>query len=124
MPGRNIHAGSNIPKIAFDQRAIVIGASIAGLAAASVLSRYFEEVVVLDNDTPDDTPRARRGVPQGTHVHGLQGHALTLLTEFFPGLDSTLGAAGAPSLDFGANLRSFLKDGWVRSRRLTGLACH
>ena len=39
-------------------------------------------------------------------------------------LQTTVLVDMAPSLDFGANLRSFLKAGWVRSRRLTGLACH
>jgi hypothetical protein len=34
------------------QQAVVIGSGIAGLAAAEVLSRHFERVVVLERDEP------------------------------------------------------------------------
>ena len=95
---------------------MVLGASIAGLAAASVLSRHFDSVVVVDKDIPGETPEPRGGVPQGTHVHGLQPHAATLLDRFLPGVTDTLIAAGAVSIDFGAKMRSFLADGWVPGR--------
>ncbi|WP_329277252.1 hypothetical protein [Streptomyces sp. NBC_01451] len=44
-------------------RAIVIGASLAGLLAARALHETFEEVVVLDRDTLPERPEPRRGVP-------------------------------------------------------------
>ena len=95
---------------------MVLGASIAGLAAASVLSRHFDSVVVVDKDIPGETPEPRRGVPQGTQVHGLQPYAAILLDTFLPGVTDTLIAAGAVSIDFGTKMRSFLADGWVPGR--------
>lgn len=95
---------------------MVLGASIAGLSAAGALAARFDEVVVVDKDARPESPAPRRGVPQGTHVHGLQPHALTLLNGFFPGVSDTLANAGAVSIDFGENVRAYLADGWVESR--------
>ena len=40
------------------QRAIVVGAGLAGLSAARVLSPYFGEVMILDRDElPDELSR-------------------------------------------------------------------
>ena len=89
---------------------------MAGLAAASVLARHFDAVLVVDKDAPAESPQPRRGVPQGTHVHGLQPHALTLLERFLPGVSSSLIDAGAVSIDFGANIRAYMADGWVPNK--------
>lgn len=70
--------------------AIVLGASLAGLATAAALAERFDKVTVLERDTLPDTVQQRRGVPQGRHAHlllpgGLQ--ALTaLLRDFGPDL--------------------------------------
>ena len=57
-------------------RAIVIGASIAGLAAARVLSDHFREVILIERDELDTSKEPRRGVPQGRHTHGRVAHPL------------------------------------------------
>ena len=54
---------------------VVVGASMAGLLAARVLSETFAQVTVVDRDTLPDDPIARRGVPQGRHAHGLLARA-------------------------------------------------
>ena len=46
-------------------RAIVVGASMAGLCAARVLAARFGEVVLLDRDDLPQSPRPRTRVPQG-----------------------------------------------------------
>ena len=54
-----------------DKTALVIGASMAGLLAARILTGHFERVLVIDRDTLPDGPDVRGGVPQGKHVHAL-----------------------------------------------------
>ena len=47
------------------QRAVVVGASVAGLLASRALSEHFDEVVVLDSDEIEDGPVVHKSVPQG-----------------------------------------------------------
>jgi len=94
-------------------RAIVIGGGHSGLITARVLSDFFEEVLVLEKDQPQQRIAARKGVPQGTHVHGLQGHALHLLNHYYPGIEADLIEAGAASLDFSKKIRLYLANGWA-----------
>lgn len=61
-------------------RAVVIGASMAGLLAARVLSEFFERVTVLDRDNLAATVAPRRGVPQGKHTHGLLARGREILS--------------------------------------------
>ncbi|MEV6346868.1 NAD(P)/FAD-dependent oxidoreductase [Actinoplanes sp. NPDC051851] len=87
-----------------DEQAVVIGAGIAGLTAAQVLSRRFSHVTVLDRDDLPDAPVPRRGVPQGAHPHLLLVSGLNALTTLFPGLDADLTAAGGLWFDSGTGL--------------------
>jgi 2-polyprenyl-6-methoxyphenol hydroxylase-like FAD-dependent oxidoreductase len=79
--------------------AIVLGASMAGLCAARVLTDRFERVVVLERDALPDGPRPRRLVPQGRHPHLLLVAGARLLDSWFPGLIDELHRAGAVDLD-------------------------
>lgn len=108
----------------YGRRAIVIGGGHSGLTAARVLADYFEEVLILEKDAAPNGLSARKGVPQGTHVHGLQGHALKLLNHYYPNIENDLVTAGAVSLDFGAQVRLYLANGWMpqRSSGQTGLS--
>jgi 2-polyprenyl-6-methoxyphenol hydroxylase-like FAD-dependent oxidoreductase len=74
--------------------AVVIGASIAGLLAARVLSEHGE-VILLDHDELPHSPTPRRGVPQSKHVHGLLASGAEALEELFPGLTASLVAESA-----------------------------
>jgi 2-polyprenyl-6-methoxyphenol hydroxylase-like FAD-dependent oxidoreductase len=78
-------------------RAVVVGGSIAGLAAARSLSESHDEVVIVDRD--DLAGGTRRRVPQARHVHALlpSGHAV--LEAMFPGFGDELAAAGAPNVE-------------------------
>jgi 2-polyprenyl-6-methoxyphenol hydroxylase-like FAD-dependent oxidoreductase len=87
---RTSHAG---------ERAVVIGASIAGLCAARVLADRFTRVVVLDRDALADDPAPRPLVPQGRHPHLLLTAGARLLDGWFPGLSTELCAAGAVEVD-------------------------
>jgi 2-polyprenyl-6-methoxyphenol hydroxylase-like FAD-dependent oxidoreductase len=81
------------------QTAVVIGASMAGLCAARVLSERFDEVLVLDRDTLPDRSEWRRQVPQGRHPHLLLVAGARLLEGWFPGIIDELLAGGATDID-------------------------
>ena len=76
-------------------RAVVIGAGMAGLMAAAVLSEQFSEVVIVEKDELPSTPQVRKGVPQGAHVHTFLGFAVEAMEDFLPGIMSELYEAGA-----------------------------
>jgi 2-polyprenyl-6-methoxyphenol hydroxylase-like FAD-dependent oxidoreductase len=81
------------------ERAIVLGASMAGLFAAGVLAEFFRTVTVVDRDELPDDPANRRGVPQGRHVHALLQSGAQTMEQFFPGILQELVADGAPVWD-------------------------
>ena len=80
-------------------RAIVMGGSIAGLAAAHVLSDHFREVILLERDQFGTVGEHRRGVPQGRHTHSLLAGGLRVLEGFFPGLFEEARRAGGLGVD-------------------------
>ncbi len=86
-------------------RAVVIGASMAGLLAARVLSESFARVTVLDRDSLPATAAPRRGVPQDRHTHGLLARGREILEELFPGLTADLLARGVASGDMQSEFR-------------------
>jgi len=51
------------PKIVME-RAVVFGASMAGLMAARVLSDHADEVLIIERDPTGDSAEPRPGVPQ------------------------------------------------------------
>ena len=74
--------------------AIVVGASMAGLAAAAALSPRFGRVTVVERDELPALGDGRRGVPQGAHAHLLLPAGLRALEELLPGLSADVQAAG------------------------------
>jgi 2-polyprenyl-6-methoxyphenol hydroxylase-like FAD-dependent oxidoreductase len=83
------------------ERAVVLGASMAGLLAARVLAESYREVQVVDRDQLTGVSTARRGVPQGRHVHGLLARGQQILEELFPGFTEEMTSAGVPTGDLG-----------------------
>ena len=79
--------------------AVVLGASMAGLLAARSLSEFFDAVTVVERDPLPDTAAARRGVPQGRHLHGLLPRGAQVFEELFPGILDRLVLDGAHYLD-------------------------
>ncbi len=80
------------------RHAVVLGASLAGLLAARVLSETFDRVTILERDS-DPVAAFRRGAPQGRHLHGLLERGRQILEELYPGLSAELAAAGAPTTE-------------------------
>ena len=89
-------------------RAVVIGASIAGLLAAHALSDSYGQVTVIDRDELPEMPMHRRGVPHGRHLHALAARGQQALEELLPGLTAALVAEGAPAGDLLADARFYL----------------
>src|SRR6185437_15312287 len=80
-------------------RAVVLGAGIGGLLAARVLAESFATVTVLERDALPSTADDRKGVPQGTHLHGMLARGKQILEQLFPGLTEELVASGAGTAD-------------------------
>ncbi|MBM7774543.1 2-polyprenyl-6-methoxyphenol hydroxylase-like FAD-dependent oxidoreductase [Actinokineospora baliensis] len=84
-----------------DTRAVVLGAGMAGLLAARVLAEVHAQVLIVDRDRLTGVGTARRGVPQGRHVHGLLARGQQILDELFPGFTEAMVADGVPTADLG-----------------------
>jgi 2-polyprenyl-6-methoxyphenol hydroxylase-like FAD-dependent oxidoreductase len=96
-------------------RAVVLGASLAGLLAARVLTDAYGQVTLIDRDQLPETPMHRRGVPHARHIHALAARGQQALEELFPGLTAELVAHGVPAGDMLADARLYL--GGHRLRR-------
>ena len=81
------------------ERAIIMGASMAGLSAARILANYFDEVVLVERDQLGGVGEHRRGVPQARHSHGLLASGLNTLNGLFPGMIQEAIDAGALPID-------------------------
>ena len=102
------------------ERAVVLGASMAGLLAARVLADAYAQVTVIDRDELPETTTHRRGVPQGRHIHALAARGQQALEELFPGLTAELVADGVPAGDLLADARLYLSGHRLRQAH-TGL---
>ncbi|MET0341434.1 MAG: hypothetical protein ABW252_10570 [Polyangiales bacterium] len=95
------------------ERAIVIGASMVGLAVARALSEHFREVVIIDSDRlPRSAPDHRRGVPQSWHIHNLTLRGQHELEELFPGFIAEAVGLGAMQIDHTLDVAAFTEAGW------------
>jgi 2-polyprenyl-6-methoxyphenol hydroxylase-like FAD-dependent oxidoreductase len=86
-------------KAKIGNHAVVLGGSMAGLLAARSLAEFFDRVTVVERDPLPDTPAARRGVPQGRHLHGLLARGAQVIEELFPGILDELVLDGAHYFD-------------------------
>ena len=77
----------------------MIGASIAGMCAARVLSDFYDRVTVYERDELPAEPANRAAVPHGRHVHLLMARGAQELESHFPGLLDDMVAAGVPILE-------------------------
>lgn len=79
--------------------AVVLGASMAGLLTARTLADFYDTVTVVERDSLPDDRVARRGVPQGRHLHGLLAAGAQAIEGMFPGVLDELVDDGAHHLD-------------------------
>ncbi|MFJ9658465.1 NAD(P)/FAD-dependent oxidoreductase [Streptomyces griseoflavus] len=105
------------------RRAVVIGAGLAGMLAAAVLSAAgADEVVVLDRDELPEGPEHRKGLPQGRHAHLLMPGGMEAMEELLPGaqLRKRLLAAGAHEISLSSGMLALTSEGWLRRWRREG----
>jgi 2-polyprenyl-6-methoxyphenol hydroxylase-like FAD-dependent oxidoreductase len=87
------------------RHAIVVGAGIAGLAAATAVSSSFETVSVFERDALPSEPIARIGTPQARQIHVLLRGGLDALIGFLPELETELERVGAVRVRVGSQAR-------------------
>ncbi|MCT7357380.1 FAD-dependent monooxygenase, partial [Streptomyces sp. 15-116A] len=105
------------------RRAVVVGAGLAGLLAAAVLSTAgVDEVIVLDRDELPEGPEHRRGLPQGRHAHLLMAGGMDAMEELVPGvsLRKRLLAAGAHEISLSSGMLARTPEGWLRRWKRDG----
>lgn len=81
------------------EHAVVLGASMGGLLAARSLADFFDRVTVVERDPLPDAHDARRGVPQGRHLHALLCRGAQAIEELFPGVLDQMVHDGAQYFD-------------------------
>jgi 2-polyprenyl-6-methoxyphenol hydroxylase-like FAD-dependent oxidoreductase len=102
------------------RRAVVVGASMAGLVAARVLADHFDDVVIVERDRLPAGAEVRKGVPQGRHLHGLLRRGEAVLEQLFPGISEALLVGGAQRVDFSADIGWYHFGAW-KSRFASGV---
>ena len=95
-----------------NDRAIVIGGSIAGLLSARVLADRFASVTVVETDKLPKLPNNRIGVPQSVQPHILFTKGYRILKELFPKIEEQLKAEGAVPIDWTREFNHFSHRGW------------
>jgi 2-polyprenyl-6-methoxyphenol hydroxylase-like FAD-dependent oxidoreductase len=99
--------------------AVVIGASIAGLLTARVLSDAYERVTIIERDELPAVGMGRKAVPQGSHAHVMLASGQRAIEELLPGITDELFAAGAQSCKSMREIR-FVVAGHEMTRTATG----
>lgn len=90
------------------QHAIVLGGSMAGLLTARVLADAYERVTIVERDVLPEDYAARKGVPQGRHLHALLARGGQVLDRLFPGFTADAVEAGVPVTDLLGGIRWLL----------------
>jgi len=94
--------------------AVVIGGSIAGIAASKILTETFGKVVVLESDQGHRKMEGRPGAAQGWHLHHLLIAGQQQLETIFPGIVDDMVKAGAFKVDMGEQYRLMLAGSWKK----------
>lgn len=108
-----------------NHKALVIGASMAGLLAARALADHFDEVTLVERDHFPTPGENRKGVPQGRHTHVLLERGHQIMEAHLPDLTAELKALGAVHIDdVSANVRWFRSGAYHQPGRagFSGLA--
>ncbi|MGE6631043.1 FAD-dependent oxidoreductase [Bacillus sp. NPDC077027] len=71
-------------------RAIVIGAGIAGMFTAKVLSNFYQEIYIIERDELPAHPSNRAGTPQAFHPHRVLPLGKKIIEQLFPGYTEEL----------------------------------
>jgi 2-polyprenyl-6-methoxyphenol hydroxylase-like FAD-dependent oxidoreductase len=103
-------------------RAVVLGGSITGLFAASVLTQAYREVVLVDRDKLIGVKEWRRGAPQTRHINGLLARGQQALEEMLPGITQEMVDDGIPLSDLAGTVRWYFNGKRLKQVK-AGLTC-
>ncbi|WKK23551.1 FAD-dependent oxidoreductase [Streptomyces olivoreticuli] len=92
--------------------AVVLGAGMAGMLAATALARHVDTVTVLDRDRLPGDADPRKGVPQARHTHVLWSGGARVIESLLPGTTERLLEAGAHRIGLPEDLVSLTAYGW------------
>ena len=67
--------------------AVIIGGGIAGLLAARVLGKHFDNVISIEKDKYPSQDGPRNSIPQSNHIQILLIKGKEILLELFPDLE-------------------------------------
>ncbi|MBS0000650.1 MAG: hypothetical protein KFF73_16840 [Cyclobacteriaceae bacterium] len=104
------------------KKAVVIGASMAGLLAARVMADHFEQVIMLERDRFPEPGSNRKGVPQGKHTHVFLERGRQIMETYFPGLTSELTGKGAVWINDASNNVSWFHSGDFHKQGQSGIS--
>lgn len=107
-------SATRTPKTVGDH-AVVLGASLAGLATAVTLANRFDQVTIVERDLLAQVVEPRHGVPQGRHAHLLLPAGMHGLAKLLPGLPDDLRDHGAHVIS-AAEFRFYLGGGRLAFR--------
>ena len=115
-PQRLDYAGLDVADVRGRGRgtAVVIGGSIAGIAAAKVLTETFERVIVLEKDDSHRRREGRPGAAQGWHLHHILTAGQIEMERIFPGIVDDMVREGAFKVDMAAQYRMRLGGEWKK----------
>ncbi|MFT7562196.1 MAG: 2-polyprenyl-6-methoxyphenol hydroxylase-like FAD-dependent oxidoreductase [Flavobacteriales bacterium] len=99
-------------------KAIIVGAGIAGLAAAGILSPLCESIVIIDKDALPDSAKPRKSTVQSHHLHSLLIAGQNILENIFPGISQNIANAGGVVLRAGIDQSIFEFGAWMPKRDL------
>jgi 2-polyprenyl-6-methoxyphenol hydroxylase-like FAD-dependent oxidoreductase len=103
------------------RHAVILGGGFAGMLAAHVLAEHVEQVTIIERDELPQSPRHRKGVPQGRHIHIFVQGGYSALEELLPGITDELLTHGARHLNHPDSMLYGYHGGW-RERRLPSMA--
>lgn len=101
-------------------QAIVIGSSITGSLIAKVLSRHYEQVIVMERDHLLEQPELRAGLPQASQSHVLLKGGSDMIEQIYPGFLEELQKSGGTRNDASLDWKWYQFGNW-KSRFHSGM---
>jgi flavin-dependent dehydrogenase len=95
------------------KHAVVLGAGLAGMLAASALAEQGS-VTIVERDELPTGPVARTGIPQARHAHLMMSGGATVIDELLPGTVHRWLDAGAHRVGLPSGMVTMAPVGWLR----------
>lgn len=81
------------------KRAVIMGASLAGIIAAQAISEHYDEIWIFDPGEVPTEKTHRKVTPQSRHPHAVKERGLRNIERLFPGFIAEGKSMGATELD-------------------------